>query len=215
MRDAEAIRDWDSLEAEVSRIGCEAGLGPVRGAGDRRAALVLVGEAPGETEAREGRPFAGAAGRILDAALAEAGIDRPRIWVTNTVKCRPVREQGGRRLNRAPTAAEVRLWKPLLEAELALIAPRLIVCLGAVAAKALLDPGFVMQRQRGHWFPLPSGASGSATYHPAYVFRLDGATRDEATAALAADLRAARRRLDEAETAGSTDQESNAARLSR
>jgi DNA polymerase len=189
------LRDWPAIEREMARIGCEEGLGPVPGVGDRRAALVLVGEAPGATEAREGRPFAGAAGRILDSALAEAGLARESIWVTNVVKCRPVREQGGRRLNRPPTTAEIKSWKPLLEAELALIAPRLIVCLGAVAAKALLDPRFVMQRSRGAWFPLAGDAMGSATYHPAYLYRLDGEARDAAFAALREDLSAARARL--------------------
>jgi DNA polymerase len=192
------LQSWAAIEREMARIGCDEGLGPVPGAGNTRASLALVGEAPGETEAREGRPFAGAAGRILDSALEAIGLPRETIWVTNVVKCRPVREQGGRRLNRAPTMAEIRLWRPVLEAELALIGPRLIVCLGAVAAKALLDPRFVMQRQRGAWFPLSSGAMGSATYHPAFLYRLEGDARDEAFAALREDLRAARARLETA-----------------
>jgi uracil-DNA glycosylase family 4 len=190
------MESWEALEEKIAQIGCEPGLGPVRGAGERRARLVLVGEAPGETEVREGRPFAGAAGRILDRALEAAGIERADIWITNVVKCRPVREAGGRRLNRAPSAAEVRLWKPVLAAELALIAPRLIVCLGAVAAKALIDPRFAMQRQRGEWFSLLGGIEATATYHPAFLYRLQGDALAKATASLADDLRAARRHRD-------------------
>src|SRR5437870_10952087 len=166
-------QEWDELHTRIQSLGCDPGLGPVSGSGDPQARLVLIGEAPGETEAREGRPFVGAAGRVLDAALRGAGLSREEIWTTNVVKCRPVLGEGGRLRNRAPTTAEVRLWRPLLEAELRLIAPRVIVCLGAVAAKAVIDPKFTMQRQRGHWFPGHFGAEATATYHPAYLFRLD------------------------------------------
>lgn len=201
---------WEAIEAQIARIGCEPELGPAPGSGNRHAGMVLVGEAPGETEAREGRPFAGAAGRILDRALEAAGIVRAEIWVTNVVKCRPVREAGARRLNRAPTGAEVRLWKPILEAEIALIDPRVIVCLGAVAAKALIDPRFAMLRQRGGWVTLQSGAHATATYHPAYLYRLSGTALDDASLALADDLHAARLRLGESRgTVAAPGQESN------
>src|SRR5713226_2381028 len=174
---------------------CGTGLGPVPGSGGPKARLVLLGEAPGETEARQGRPFVGAAGRLLDEALAKAGLSQDQIWTTNTVKCRPVLGEGPHFRNRAPTTAEIRLWQPLLEEELQLLAPKVIVCLGAVAAKAVIDPTFTMTRQRGQWLPSRFGADALATYHPAYLFRLQGEARDTALAALVTDLRAARERV--------------------
>jgi uracil-DNA glycosylase family 4 len=186
---------WAGLLERMRAMECGPGLGPVLGSGDPAARLVLVGEAPGETEARLGRPFVGAAGRILEQALAGAGLSRDSVWTTNTVKCRPVQGEPPRYRNRAPTTAEIRLWQPLLEEELQLLSPAVIVCLGAVAAKAVIDPKFTMTRQRGEWHPTRFGAAGIATYHPAYVFRLSGADRDAATAAMEADLRAARERL--------------------
>lgn len=186
---------WNELQARIRAMTCGPGLGPVPGNGDPHARLVLVGEAPGETEARQGRPFVGAAGRLLAEALAKAGLARDQIWTTNTVKCRPVIGEGPRFRNRAPSTAEIRLWLPLLEEELRLLAPAAIVCLGAVAAKAVIDPGFTMTRQRGQWLPTRFGIDALATYHPAYLFRLQGDARAEALAALEADLRSAGERL--------------------
>jgi uracil-DNA glycosylase len=188
-------QSWAELQTRIRAMECGPGLGPVPGDGDPKARLVLVGEAPGETEARQGRPFVGAAGRLLDEALAKAGLSRDEIWTTNTVKGRPVLGEGPRFRNRAPTTAEVRLWQPLLEEELTLLSPKVIVCLGAVAAKAVIDPKFTMTRQRGQWLPTRFGAEALATYHPAYLFRLQGEARDSALAALEMDLRAARERL--------------------
>ncbi len=195
---AEWEQAWTALAARVSAMACGAGLGPVPGHGDPHAALVLLGEAPGETEAREGRPFVGAAGRLLDDALANAGLSRAALWTTNTVKCRPVLGEPGRYRNRAPTPAEVRHWQPLLEEELRLVAPRVIVCLGAVAAKVVVDSKFTMQRGRGQWHSTRFNAAARATYHPAYLFRLTGDARAAAVSALEADLAAARARLSEA-----------------
>src|SRR5262249_46507325 len=135
-------QQWEALQARIRAMECGPGLGPVPGHGDPQARLVLVGEAPGETEARQGRPFVGAAGKLLDEALAKACLARDQVWTTNTVKCRPVLGEGPRYRNRAPTPAEIRLWQPLLEEELQLLSPRVIVCLGAVAAKAVIEPKF-------------------------------------------------------------------------
>jgi uracil-DNA glycosylase len=190
-------QEWADLQARIRAMECGEGLGPVLGSGNPQARLVLVGEAPGETEARRGQPFVGAAGRVLDQAFAGAGLSREAVWITNTVKCRPVQGEPGRYRNRAPTPAEVRLWLPLLETELQLLAPRVIVSLGAVAAKAVIDPKFTMTRQRGQWFSTRFGADALATYHPAYLFRLTGEERDAAIAAMEADLRLARGRLGE------------------
>src|SRR5262245_24793672 len=96
---------WEELQARIQAMPCGPGLGPVGGSGDPHAALVLVGEAPGEVEVREGRPFVGPAGRLLDRALETAGLSRDAVWATNVVKCRPVQGVGRAMRNRAPTAA--------------------------------------------------------------------------------------------------------------
>src|SRR5207248_1875622 len=146
---------------------------PPEGSPDAR--LGLVGEAPGETEAREGRPFVGRAGRLLDHELAAVGIERGALWISNVVKCRPTREEGGRVANRPPTMREVRAWLPLLEEELDILRPRVILCLGGIAAKALIRPDFGMMRERGTWTEAPAIPrfpwlrAISATFHPAYL----------------------------------------------
>lgn len=193
----DAQREWAELTRRILAIGCPPGLGPVPGSGDPRAALALVGEAPGEAEVRERRPFVGAAGRVLNAALEAVGLRRDAIWTTNVVKCRPVRKEARGRRNRPPTAAEVRLWRPVLELELRLVSPRVIVCLGGVAARVLIDPHFVMGRDRGRWREGLGGAAALATYHPAYLLRLDGNRRDAALSTLVADLTMARQRLED------------------
>src|SRR5260370_14717952 len=135
----ERDQQWEELQARIRAMECGPGLGPVPGAGDPHARLVLVGEAPGETEARQGRPFVGAAGRLLDEALAKAGLSREEVWTTNTVKCRPVLGEGPRFRNRAPNPAEIRLWQPLLEEELQFPAPKVISWLGALASTRVID----------------------------------------------------------------------------
>lgn len=162
---------------------CREGLGPVLGEGDPAAALALVGEAPGEREVIEGYPFAGPAGRLLDALLAEAGLERARLWLTNVVKCRPVREEKGRLANRAPLAGEIKAWLPLLLDELAVVRPSLILCLGATAARALIGRGFKLTDGRGQWLPGAHDAMVMATFHPAYVLHLE--THDPAGSAAA------------------------------
>lgn len=174
-------RRMAALAAET----CAAGLGPVFGEGDPAAPLVLVGEAPGEREVAEGYPFAGPAGRMLDALLADAGLERREFWLTNVVKCRPVREDGGRLSNRAPLAGELKVWLPLLMEELAVVRPCLLVCLGATAARALLGRGFRLTEQRGAWRDGPLDTRAMATFHPAYVLHLE--THDPGGSAAARD----------------------------
>ncbi len=163
--------------------------------------MVLVGEQPGDREDVEGQPFVGPAGALLDRALAEAGIDRSATYVTNAVKHfawtpkdvrgAGFRGTGKRRIHRTPNAEEVRACRPWLDAELALLAPRLVVALGATAAKALLGPSFRVTRQRGVVVEGPGGQPCLATVHPSAVLRADDATRDTAFDGLVADLRAA------------------------
>jgi DNA polymerase len=180
--------------ATMAVESCPKGLGPVTGVGNPRATLCLIGEAPAEYEVKEGRPFAGPAGRVLDEALAQAGIPRPSIWLTNVVKCRTMRVVNGRRENRAPLAGELKLWLPLLEEELRIIHPRAIVCLGGTAAKAMLGKAFKLTEQRGQWFDGPNDARVMATFHPAYVLHLQQHDPDRSESAydtLLADLRSA------------------------
>jgi uracil-DNA glycosylase len=168
----------------------------VFGEGDSHARVVLVGEQPGDQEDLKGRPFVGPAGRILDSALDEAGIDRSRTYVTNAVKhFKFERADGGkRRIHQTPTRTEVVACRPWLAAELDVLDPDVLVCLGATAGKAVFGPSFMVTEQRG--VPLPSPAEWSrndivvvATIHPSAVLR--SRERDAMYASLVADLRVA------------------------
>jgi uracil-DNA glycosylase len=188
------LHDLHRRMATLAVESCPQGLGPVTGVGNPHATLCLIGEAPAEYEVKEGRPFAGPAGRVLDEVLLQAGIPRPSVWLTNVVKCRTMRVVNGRRENRAPLVGELKLWMPLLEEELRLVHPRVIVCLGGTAAKALLGKSFKLTEQRGQWFDGPDGARVMATFHPAYVLHLQQHDPDRSETAydtLLADLRTA------------------------
>jgi DNA polymerase len=173
--------------------GCEL-YGPatqtVFSAGSALARVVLVGEQPGDMEDRQGVPFVGPAGQLLDRALADAGIDRAQAYVTNAVKHFRFRETGRRRLHQTPDLTHMTACRPWLDAELALVEPDVLVCLGATAAKALFGPDFRVTRQRGQLFAR-AGSTGwmLATYHPSAVLRADD--RAAAFSALVADLRVA------------------------
>ena len=174
---------------------CPAGLGPVTGVGNPGAKLCLIGEAPAEYEVKEGRPFAGPAGRVLDDVLAQVGLRRADLWLTNVVKCRTMRLVNGRKENRAPLAGELKAWLPLLREELAIVRPDVVICLGGTAAKAILGKAFKLTEQRGQWLEGPNGARAMATFHPAYVLHLqqhDPDRSDSAYETLVRDLAAAR-----------------------
>jgi len=163
----------------------------VFGAGPARAPLVLVGEQPGNDEDLKGQPFVGPAGALLDAALAEAGIDRAAVYVTNVVKHFKWTPQGKRRIHEKPDAGEIKACVPWLEAELALVKPGVLVCLGATAAQALLGRDFRVSRQRG--VPVSSTLAPvvMATVHPSSILRArDDAARRAERALFVADLRA-------------------------
>jgi DNA polymerase len=190
-----ALHDLHRRMTALAVESCPGGLGPVTGVGNPHAGLCLIGEAPAEYEVKEGRPFAGPAGRVLDDALAQIGLPRADVWLTNVVKCRTMRIVNGRRENRAPLVGELKLWLPLLQDELRVIAPRVIVCLGGTAAKALLGKGFKLTEQRGQWFDGLDGTRVLATFHPAYVLHLQQHDPERSTTAydtLVADLTAAR-----------------------
>ena len=165
----------------------------VFGEGPRHAPLMLVGEQPGDREDLVGRPFVGPAGAILDQALANAGIDRSAVYLTNSVKHFKWRPSGKRRLHERPNAGEMRACRPWLELELEGVRPDVVVALGAVAAQSLLGPSFRLTRQRGQLIPgLDGGPIHVATYHPSAILRApDRAARDEMLGALVADLRLA------------------------
>jgi DNA polymerase len=171
----------------------------VFGEGPAAAKLMLVGEQPGDREDLAGRPFVGPAGRVLDEALAAAGIDRDEVYVTNAVKHFKWRARGKRRIHDKPNRAEVAACRPWLDGELALVEPRVLVLLGATAAQALLGASFRVTRERGR----PIDGTGFAehvvaTVHPSAIVRMrDKAERVEAERGLAADLRLAAGLLDE------------------
>jgi DNA polymerase len=169
----------------------------VFGEGPADARLVLVGEQPGDAEDRSGRPFVGPAGEVLDRALAEAGLDRAAIYVTNAVKHFAFEPRGKRRIHRTPRFSEVRACRPWLEAELLAIRPRVIVCLGATAAQTLLGPQARVNALRGRLLTGHAFAPAVfVTLHPSAVLRGDDqATRDTYYRSLVTDLQLAREAL--------------------
>jgi uracil-DNA glycosylase family protein len=168
----------------------------VFGAGSAHARLLLVGEQPGDEEDRQGLPFVGPAGHLLDKALEAAGIDRRETYVTNAVKhfkWLPAEGRGKRRIHQKPNAGEIRACHPWLDAELAAIQPPVIICLGATAAQALLGNAFRVTKQRGVPLVHSSGARIVATIHPSAILRApDSETRAVEMARFIADLRVAR-----------------------
>ena len=142
------------------------GEGRVRG-----AALMFVGETPGHEEDLTGHPFVGPAGRLFDKALVEAGIDRDRAYVTNVVKHFKWKPRGKRRIHEKPRASEIRACQPWLEAELQVVRPRVLVCLGATAAQALLGKDFRVTQMRGQWLESPYARKTLATVHPSSILR--------------------------------------------
>ena len=149
----------------------ERGTQTVFGEGARRAEVVFVGEQPGNEEDLTGKPFVGPAGRLLDDALSEAGIDRAQTYVTNVVKHFKWEPRGKRRIHKKPNAREITACRPWLEAEIALVKPKVIVCLGATAAQALLGPKFRVSKQRGEFIESTLASYIVATVHPSSILR--------------------------------------------
>ena len=143
----------------------------VFGEGMKKSEVVLVGEQPGDKEDLAGRPFVGPAGRVLDEALVAAGIDREFVYVTNVVKHFKWEARGKRRIHKKPNMAEITACKPWLEAELAVVKPRAVVCLGATAAQALLGKGFRVTQQRGELVESDLAPLVTATIHPSSILR--------------------------------------------
>ena len=174
----------------------------VFGEGPDSAELVIVGEQPGDREDHEGRPFVGPAGRLLDELLDDAGIDRGVTYVTNAVKHFKWIAKGKRRIHQRPDAGEIAACRPWLEAELDLLGPEVLLCLGATAAKAVIGPSFRVTRDRGSFLAGDEtrlegfGGAVTATLHPSALLRIRGsADRREARAGVVADLIAVADRL--------------------
>jgi DNA polymerase len=177
------------------RIGTQT----VFGEGAARARIMLVGEQPGDREDLAGRPFVGPAGRLLDEALEQAGIDRDEAYVTNAVKHFKWEPKGKRRIHAKPSAREVAACRPWLDAELAAVRPAVLVLLGATAAQALLGRQFRVSRERGHLLDPPYGVPTLATIHPSAILRArTDEDRHAELAALVEDLRVAAAALEHA-----------------
>ena len=166
---------WEALKMDCAGCrGCplaETRTNLVFGVGSERAEVLFVGEGPGEQEDKQGEPFVGPAGKLLDDMLAMIGLDRSRIYIANVVKCRPPH-------NRDPQPDEQAACRTWLDRQIALLQPKLIVCLGRIAAMALIDPGFRITREHGQWFER-DGRRIMATYHPSALLR-DPSKRPEA-----------------------------------
>jgi DNA polymerase len=163
----------------------------VFGEGPGNAELMLVGEQPGDREDREGRPFVGPAGRLLDEALAEAGIDRSRAYLTNAVKHFKWRASGKRRIHAKPNWSEIAACRPWLDSELEVVRPDVLVCLGATAAQALLGRTFRVTKQRGQPVESDLAPHVLATIHPSAILRGDPESRKSELAAFVKDLEVA------------------------
>jgi len=149
---------------------------------------MFVGEQPGDQEDRAGRPFVGPAGRLFDEALESAGIDRGSVYVTNAVKHFKWQARGKRRIHQKPNWSEITACRPWLDAELEVIEPRVLVCLGATAAQALLGRDFRVSRQRGELVESELAEKVIATVHPSSILRADEATREQEYRELVRDL---------------------------
>lgn len=164
----------------------------VFGDGDPQALVMFVGEQPGDAEDVAGEPFVGPAGKLLDRALADAGIDRDRAYVTNAVKHFKWEPRGKRRLHSKPNAREIRACSPWLEAEIAAVRPKVVVCLGATAAQALLGASFKVTQQRGSFVQSAHAPYVTATVHPSSLLRIpDSDKRRAEMARFVEDLRKA------------------------
>jgi uracil-DNA glycosylase len=179
-------------EAAAGCRGCDLWVNATQkvfGEGPRAAEVMLVGEQPGDQEDRQGHPFVGPAGRLLDAGLEQAGIDRNRVYVTNSVKhFKFVVIERGRRLHKKPSAGEIRACNPWLQEEIRVVKPRVIVALGATAAQALLGKQFRVTQNRGRPIPSEFAEAVVATVHPSAVLRAPDDAREEARRDFFADL---------------------------
>ena len=168
----------------------------VFGEGPEKAQLMLVGEQPGNDEDLNGHPFVGPAGKLLDRALEEAGIDRKTVYVTNVVKHFKWEPRGKRRIHKKPRQSEINACRPWIDDELAIVKPKALVCMGSTAAQALIGKTFKVTADRGKIIPSPLAPIVLATVHPSSILRApDEETRHEEFARFVKDLKVAARHL--------------------
>ncbi|HEY5753739.1 MAG TPA: UdgX family uracil-DNA binding protein [Chthoniobacterales bacterium] len=186
--------EWSLLRKAASR--CQAcplwknATQTVFGEGLQTASIFFIGEQPGDREDREGKPFVGPAGRLLDRALADAGLDRDACYVTNAVKHFKNEPRGKRRLHKKPNQSEIAACKPWWKAELALIRPRTLVCLGATAARVVFEREVRVQKERGAFLVSPASERTLVTVHPSSLLRVpDSADREREYGRFVEDLR--------------------------
>ena len=184
-------------EAATHCIAChlyKAATQTVFGEGPKRAAMMLIGEQPGDYEDVAGKPFVGPAGKIMDQALEEAGIDRSQVYVTNAVKHFKWEPRGKRRIHKKPNSREIAACRPWLEAELRIVKPKLVVAMGATAAQTIFGPGFRVTRERGKVLSSKLAPRVLATVHPSSLLRQpDEESREREYKHFVADLRVALR----------------------
>ncbi|HEY5895649.1 MAG TPA: UdgX family uracil-DNA binding protein [Chthoniobacterales bacterium] len=186
--------DWPRLRRAASRCrACplwENATQTVFGEGPQTASIFLIGEQPGDREDREGKPFVGPAGKLLDRALADAGVDRDACYVTNAVKHFKNEPRGKRRLHKKPNQSEISACEPWWKAELALIRPRTLVCLGATAAHVVFERVVRVQKERGAFLVSPASERTLVTVHPSSLLRLpDSADRNREYGRFVDDLK--------------------------
>jgi uracil-DNA glycosylase family protein len=170
----------------------------VFGEGPKRAPIMLVGEQPGDYEDVAGKPFVGPAGKMLDRALAEAGINRDEVYVTNAVKHFKWEPRGKRRIHQKPNSREIAACRPWMEAEMRLVKPKLVVCLGSTAGQAFFGPTFRVTRERGKVLSSKLAPKVVATVHPSSLLRQpDEVSRDREYAHFVVDLKAALKAAEE------------------
>jgi uracil-DNA glycosylase len=193
---------------KIAAAGCQAcdlwrtATQTVFGEGSHSSTVMFIGEQPGNQEDLQGRPFVGPAGNLLDKALDQAGIDRSKVYVTNVVKHFKWESRGKRRIHKKPNAAEINACRPWLEAEINVIKPRVIICLGSTAAQAVLGPKFRVSTQRATFVPSPLAPFVTATVHPSSILRAQ--TDDQRRAEMArfiADLTKIRKAIEKAPAA--------------
>ena len=181
----------------------------VFGEGERDAQLVMVGEVPGDQEDLQGHVFVGAAGKMLDRCLAEVGLPREDLWLTNAVKHFKFEPRGKRRIHKKPTTTEVQACFPWLEIELEKVHPEMIVCLGATAIRAVLGPKVAVMRDHGKVFSSEWAPWVMPTYHPSALLRAPDEERDATRQTFLADLRIAARRYGEISSSTGTKRDAH------
>jgi len=176
----------------------------VFGDGNPRSPMAIVGEGPGEQEDATGKPFVGRSGALLEQALRENQMLRKHVYITNVLKCRACARDGDRLRNRPPEPIEVDACRPWLVAELEIVSPLVILCLGGPAASWIIHPDFRITRERGQWFPSRWAPAAIASFHPSYVLRQQGKAFNNARDLLVQDIASARQKVIELRRSAAT-----------